>query len=246
MLNQKVYYRIIKNPTVNEPYYNNFTRYISALLTSIVYDLKFITPNIVTAIMLIFGLMACFFLFKNDPFTNIYAGIFFIAHNIFDTIDGDLARQRRVVTKKGQMLDKLSHNIINPLIFLSVSIAEYQKEFTFYSFGTLFLISSFIILLDQNLKLNFSILSGKINNFAIKKKSNANSTLLKNNFYLKVNNIFFSIIGLFHLVLFFSIIDFFNLLNIEFETLKFFLIIFSTILIIKYFLRISIILKKLN
>lgn len=246
MLNQKVYYRIIKNPTVNEPYYNNFTRYISALFTSIFYDLKFITPNIVTAIMLIFGLMACFFLFKNDPLTNIYAGIFFIAHNIFDTIDGDLARQKQMKTKKGEMLDKLSHNIVNPLIFLSISIAEYQKEFTLYSYGTLFLASSLIILLDQNLKLNFSILSGKINNFAIKKNSNKKTTLLKNNFYLKINNIFFSIISLFHLVLIFSVIDFFNLLNIEFKTLKFFFIIFSIILIIKYFLRIFIILKKLN
>ena len=80
------------------------------------------TPNILTGISGIFGLLAVYFITKSK---YILAGIFFGLSYIFDCFDGNFARKYNMVTKFGDWFDHAKDTLVLTLVLVA---CFYKKE----------------------------------------------------------------------------------------------------------------------
>ena len=232
---QDIYKKIIKKPTVDEIYYNYFTRYVSAYFTKIISNSN-ITPNFVSYIMFLVGLTAIYFLSLSSTVSILFSGLLFILHNILDTVDGDLARLKSQTSKFGKFIDQITHAIINPSIFFALYF-RLQNEINFELF---FLICGFIFLADMYLKKNFEILNDNKYSFSIQKKTKQKNSILKIKFLKIINDCFFSVIGFFHILI---LIFFFEYFYSEISLIYF--VLFALAVPIKFIIRLIIMLRIL-
>ena len=227
------YKKIINHPTCDEIYYLIFTRFVSAYITSKLINTK-ISANHISYLMILSGITALYFLFFNDSKMLIVASLFFIFHNILDTVDGDLARENKTISIFGNFLDKFTHVIINPGIFLCL---HYKYKTITPIISELFLITSIVILSDTILKGHFDYITKKKYSFLVSKNKSKN--LIKKNIIKKIFSIFFSTVGFFHILLLTSILDYLFEKNVT----MFYLIFLAIITIIKFFIRLKIMFK---
>ncbi|MEK6578105.1 MAG: CDP-diacylglycerol--glycerol-3-phosphate 3-phosphatidyltransferase [Bdellovibrionota bacterium] len=77
-------------------------------------------PNILTLIRILFVPVVVYMLFKRDPAWDIAAGICFGVASITDYFDGYLARQQKLVTVYGKLMDPLADKflVVSALIML--------------------------------------------------------------------------------------------------------------------------------
>ena len=86
----------------------------------LIYPLRntFVTPNYLTSLRLIFGILAgVFFALGEYKYSN--AGAFcFVISNFLDHADGELARLKNQVTSEGHIFDLISDALVNIFLFL--------------------------------------------------------------------------------------------------------------------------------
>jgi|UniRef100_A0A7V5XZ09 CDP-diacylglycerol--glycerol-3-phosphate 3-phosphatidyltransferase len=100
-----------------------------------------ISPTFITLSSLFFSIIAYYFYFQGKFFV---AGIFLILIALADTIDGELARQREMVSKKGAFLDSVIDRVSEFFIFLGIFLYYYKNNLAvIYPF--LALITSFLV-----------------------------------------------------------------------------------------------------
>ena len=82
-----------------------------------------ITPNIITFIAFISGLLACLAaaLTARAPTSNPWPLIFWLSNRALDGLDGSLARERRLATELGGFLDLLGDFVIYSLLPIAVA-----------------------------------------------------------------------------------------------------------------------------
>ena len=98
-----------------------FFRVCSFPFSYILINYTNITPNVITCIGFIFGLLSIIF-FSLGTFENIFLGtLFAFLFSLFDNIDGDIARVKGLKSKFGQWLDGVSGAIIVPFIIFSIA-----------------------------------------------------------------------------------------------------------------------------
>ncbi len=83
-----------------------------------------ITPNQMTLLSLMTGLVACFFLTQPGLYPVIAVILLNMVY-IFDIIDGDIARYRKICSLNGAFFDRLTTAIIDPLSYLALTYAVY-------------------------------------------------------------------------------------------------------------------------
>lgn len=95
-----------------------------------------ITANQVTLIDLTIGLIGCAFLFTADSYwLAVVGGFFLVMFDVFDCVDGEVARYRQSCSKASYFLEGLCHPIMHPLKFLSLGygLSNFlQTEWIFY------------------------------------------------------------------------------------------------------------------
>lgn len=97
------YSQVKKSFHNQEPWLNVLLiRYITLPLTFIVVNYTKITPNIISAISLIFGIMSAFFYFSGDL---LLGAIMYLISYVFDAIDGKVARLTNTGKVYGAWLD---------------------------------------------------------------------------------------------------------------------------------------------
>lgn len=100
-----------------------------------------IPPTLITLSGLLFSIFAGYFYFRGN---FLIAGIFLILIALADTIDGELARKRERVTKKGALLDSVIDRLTEFFIFFGIFL-YYQKPplalLPFLAFASSFLVS---------------------------------------------------------------------------------------------------------
>jgi len=84
-----------------------------------------VTPNFMTGVAFIIGLVSCFFAYKA---LFLLAFVFFQVASIFDGCDGEIAKLKFKKTKKGAWLDTVSDNITYVVFFLAFGWG--MSEFT--------------------------------------------------------------------------------------------------------------------
>ena len=100
-----------------------------------VYSLRntFITPNHVTFVRLLCGIVS-FFLFSIGEYLYSNLGAcFFVLSNFLDHADGELARIKNINSVSGHYFDLASDALVNILLFLGIGIGLMKSDIGFYT-----------------------------------------------------------------------------------------------------------------
>lgn len=107
-----------------------FAYKICEYLDPIFYKLNF-TPNNITTLSLIFGLLSVYFILKIDYMKKsykIYAFIFYWLSFLFDCLDGHYARKYKMLSQLGDKYDHYS-DLVKHLLLYIVLISKLSKKY---------------------------------------------------------------------------------------------------------------------
>lgn len=79
-----------------------------------------VTPNHVTIVAILVGLLASYFASRGEWLTFAIAGVLLELNSILDSCDGELARLRYQFSKLGQWLDNLADDVVDNLFLVAV------------------------------------------------------------------------------------------------------------------------------
>ena len=230
---------IRKNQKRGDVYYNYFTKYLSAPITACV-SYTFITPNIATSTMFLFGLFGAFLFSLGGSINYILGGTMYILLILADTVDGELARFRGTSSLFGDYLDRLAHYVTNTSLFIGIGISlynEFNQIWVIY-FTWISMICYLFDDISRDLLISCGLgLSNSRKNEKIKLSIVKDSKIRKIIYYTASNTAFF------HLIIPISLIDYlFNSLN-QFDLSHLYIFYFFIITIIKILFRIPIIIS---
>ncbi len=86
-----------------------------------------VTPNQVTIISLILGIISGVFFSLGEYTCTITAGLLYFLSTVFDQCDGEVARLKQMETEFGRKLDIIVDAIANAIIVVGITIAVYVK-----------------------------------------------------------------------------------------------------------------------
>lgn len=150
MNNEKIYTEVKYNSGNKLPYYYDdpfdiFLKKICDILNPYFLKIGF-TPNIITTISFLFGLLTCFLYYKN---LYILASISFLISYYFDVMDGYFARIYDMRSKFGSYYDITTDFIVFITLFYLFVINKKINKFKYINIKILFLIILFIIIIIQ-------------------------------------------------------------------------------------------------
>ena len=191
--------KIRSQQSANLFYFKYFTRYVSIYFSFIFLKFK-ISPNSITILMIIPGIIGAYLLKDGTALSYIFAGILLIFHDILDTADGEVARYLEKKTLLGIYFDNIVHLIVNSALVFFAVIGLFESIFSNYDHlaFAIALFFTFICIFDEFTKL--------LNKYILKIK-NFEDKLINRGISYKINDIFFGNVAFFHLILIFSFID---------------------------------------
>lgn len=107
----------------NENFIDNFLLDIAEYVSPIFYDLGF-TPNDITTLSLITGLLCVYFLYTKNI---LIFTIFFILSYFFDCLDGHFARKYNMVSKFGDMYDHVKDTAVHIILYSTIIYLYYNN-----------------------------------------------------------------------------------------------------------------------
>jgi phosphatidylglycerophosphate synthase len=111
-----------------------FTRKISIWITYFLRN-SAISPNQVTALWVLLGIIGGFLLIFNIYWVSIFAFSLLFLSWILDNVDGELARHKKQYSIAGNFLDMIGHEIIFPVVFCCLTFsAVLQSQSNFIVF----------------------------------------------------------------------------------------------------------------
>ncbi|GBD91296.1 CDP-alcohol phosphatidyltransferase [bacterium BMS3Abin04] len=110
-----------------------FYRLLAFLLVKAFYNTN-ITPNQVTWIAVVFGILGGLLLMTNLPLAFFIAGVLYIINDILDCSDGQLARLKHNGTLTGRIVDGFSDYIVSIFAYIGIGIgfASHTNDPLFY------------------------------------------------------------------------------------------------------------------
>jgi phosphatidylglycerophosphate synthase len=126
-----------------------FPRYVSRPISIYITKILLYTPvsaNHVTVSMLILGVLGGILLIFNNYWYSICGALLLIISLILDCVDGEIARYRKTTSIIGKYLDRLTHIVVYPFMFIGLCFGAYTNSqniwFLIFGFST----SSFTLL----------------------------------------------------------------------------------------------------
>lgn len=106
-----------------------------------------ITPNQVTFIYILIGLISGIFFTLPSKYSNLLGAILLQLWFIFDSVDGQVARYKKMTSYSGVLLDKISHFLIHPFIFMAINLGMYlgTKQIFYLYWGIASSLGSIVI-----------------------------------------------------------------------------------------------------
>ena len=102
-------------------------RKISGFITGLLVKTP-VTPNQVTIISLILGILSAAFFSHGAHTYTIIAGVFYFVSTVFDQCDGEVARFKHMTSDFGKTFDIIVDSIVNATITIGVTIAIYKTN----------------------------------------------------------------------------------------------------------------------
>jgi CDP-L-myo-inositol myo-inositolphosphotransferase len=87
-----------------------------------------VTPNQVTIISLILGIVSAAFFSHGAHTCTIIAGMFYFVSTVFDQCDGEVARFKHKESEFGRAFDIIVDSIVNAAIVIGITIAIYKAN----------------------------------------------------------------------------------------------------------------------
>ena len=87
-----------------------------------------VTPNQVTIISLILGIVSAAFFSHGAHTYTIIAGLFYFISTVFDQCDGEVARYKQMTSDFGKTFDIIVDSIVNATITIGITIAIYKTN----------------------------------------------------------------------------------------------------------------------
>ncbi len=81
-----------------------------------------ITPNQITVISTIIGLVGAFFISLGQGFWQVAGALLFLAHSIIDGCDGEIARIKFMESRLGGVLDFWGDNLVHAAVFWAIGL----------------------------------------------------------------------------------------------------------------------------
>ena len=94
----------------------------AGLLVRILFDTR-MTPNQVTIAGIAIGALGAVLYSWGHPPTTALAGICLTLKDLFDSADGQLARARKMYSRRGRFLDSIGDMLVNALVFAAIGAA---------------------------------------------------------------------------------------------------------------------------
>lgn len=123
-----------KLPGLDRIFYRRVSPYFTKL------SLKFgISANQATLLSLFFLLIGGFFLIFTDITPWIISALFLVLYNVFDCVDGEIARYTKTTSKLGKHFDFIVGAFLNPYIFACMTFGSYfvLHDSIIFAFGFL-------------------------------------------------------------------------------------------------------------
>jgi hypothetical protein len=98
-----------------------FYRPLAFLFVKTIYKTN-LTPNQITGLALLFGLVADLFLASGNYFSLVIAAIFLIIYDVLDCADGQLARLKRNGTPVGRIIDGVADYIVTIFAYIGIGV----------------------------------------------------------------------------------------------------------------------------
>ncbi len=120
--------RICQDPVIqgNVWYARNFARKISIYFTKLLLYTR-ITANQTTFLFILIGIVAGLLFIFGDCWHALGGAIVLQLWYIFDHVDGEIARYRKQTSLTGVYLDRMSHFIVHPLVFMGITLGVYKN-----------------------------------------------------------------------------------------------------------------------
>ena len=149
-----------------------------------------ITPNQITFISGIFGIIGAYLLTLNYYKYTFLAGIFILLFTIFDGVDGDIARMKNMQSFFGQWLDIQFDKLNDVLIISGLAYGLFNKtnNYTFLVLGIVLM--GLIYLIQFSMTVNSKIYKSAKNKVEKEKKNIINDFSQKISFIKKFHNFF--------------------------------------------------------
>ena len=115
-------HKIPQRKNIFEAIYSKISKPISVVLFK-----TFLTPNQITIISGLFGIIGAYLLTCDDKINLIYAAIFIQLFTILDLVDGDIARMKGMQSYFGKWLDIQFDKFNDLLIILGLSVGVFLR-----------------------------------------------------------------------------------------------------------------------
>ncbi len=117
-------------------YARNFARRISIYFTKLLLYTP-ITANQTTFLSVLVGIVAGLLFISGDSWHVLGGAVVLQLWYIFDHVDGEIARYRKQTSLTGKYFDYMSHFIVHPYIFASITFGVYNQfhNITVFIFG---------------------------------------------------------------------------------------------------------------
>jgi len=115
-------HKIPQRKNIFEALYSNVSKPISRIVVK-----TSLTPNQITIISGIFGIIGAYFLTYLSRLDLIYAAVFIQLFTILDLVDGDIARMKGMQSHFGKWLDVFFDKLNDFLIILGLSVGVYFR-----------------------------------------------------------------------------------------------------------------------
>jgi CDP-alcohol phosphatidyltransferase len=121
------YRKSLKSDISDELINTYLLRPIAGLIVWVLYDTP-VTPNQVTIVSTIAGLVAAFFYLKGTPEAFIVAGLLITLKDLLDSADGQLARAKQQYSRVGRFLDSIGDFVVDAAVFSAIGWILYQSS----------------------------------------------------------------------------------------------------------------------
>ncbi|RPI18863.1 MAG: CDP-alcohol phosphatidyltransferase family protein [Ignavibacteriae bacterium] len=132
----------------------NFQSYLLVTAGSITKALYYtpVTPHQVILFSLVLGIASSVLLIQNNIYLVILGAVFLFYKNVFDKVDGSLARAKNMTSRRGRFYDSISDFIVSLSLFIAIGFKLYEKYNDWFVF-----VISFLGLLFSMLQCSFFI-----------------------------------------------------------------------------------------
>ena len=117
--------------------YFPLTVFLSKIVRNIFLERNYFTPNSITLLSFILGVIACLLFLQGTYILGIIGSLFLIDCFILDYVDGFVARKKNLKTKLGHYLDLLNDWLVSCLFFvcLGIAVSKTQNSNIFFWMG---------------------------------------------------------------------------------------------------------------